>query len=107
MVKKKASKKNIASAMRNLEDALLNTNSKKNKKNNVISKRKKDGNILLLTDIIELSPYKDMNYKLITIKKNIHNIIKSDIENWIKNNMSSITDESIKKSLNTLKYNKK
>ena len=107
MVKKKASKKNIASAMRNLEDALLNTNSKKNKKNNVISKRKKDGNILLLTDIIELSPYKDMNYKLITIKKNIHNIIKSDIENWIKNNMSSITDESINKSLNTLKYNKK
>lgn len=107
MVKKKASKKNIASAMRNLEDALLNTNSKKNKKNNVISKRKKDGNILLLTDIIELSPYKDMNYKLITMKKNIHNIIKSDIENWIKNNMSSITDESIKKSLNTLKYNKK
>ena len=107
MVKKKASKKNIASAMRNLEDALLNTNSKKNKKNNVISKRKKDGNILLLTDIIELSPYKDMNYKLITMKKNIHNIVKSDIENWIKNNMSSITDESIKKSLNTLKYNKK
>jgi len=107
MVKKKASKKNIASAMRNLEDALLNTNSKKNKKNNVISKRKKDGNILLLTDIIELSPYKDMNYKLITMKKNIHNIIKSDIENWIKNNMSSITDESIKKSLNTLKYNNK
>ena len=107
MVKKKASKKNIASAMRNLEDALLNTNSKKNKKNNVISKRKKDGNILLLTDIIELSPYKDMNYKLTTMKKNIHNIIKSDIENWIKNNMSSITDESIKKSLNTLKYNNK
>jgi len=107
MVKKKASKKNIASAMRNLEDALLNTNSKKNKKNNVISKRKKDGNILLLTDIIELSPYKDMNYKLITMKKNIHNIIKSDIENWIKNNMSSITDESIKKSLKTLKYNNK
>ena len=107
MVKKKASKKNIASAMRNLEDALLNTNSKKNKKNNVISKRKKDGNILLLTDIIELSPYKDMNYQLITMKKNIHNIIKSDIENWIKNNMSSITDESIKKSLNTLKYNNK
>jgi hypothetical protein len=107
MVKKKASKKNIASAMRNLEDALLNTNSKKNKKKNVISKRKKDGNILLLTDIIELSPYKDMNYKLITMKKNIHNIIKPDIENWIKNNMSSITDESIKKSLNTLKYNNK
>ena len=107
MVKKKASKKNISSAMKNLEDALLNTNSKKNKKNNVISKRKKDGNILLLTDIIELSPYKDMNYKLITMKKNIHNIIKSDIENWIKNNMSSITDESIKKSLNTLKYNNK
>jgi hypothetical protein len=107
MVKKKASKKNIASSMRNLEDAILSKNSKKNKKNNVISKRKKDGNILLLTDIIELSPYKDMNYKLITMKKNIHNIIKSDIENWIKNNMSSITDESIKKSLNTLKYNNK
>ena len=107
MVKKKASKKNISSAMKNLEDALLNTNSKKTKKKNVISKRKKDENILLLTDIIELSPYKDMNYKLITMKKNIHNIIKSDIENWIKNNMSSITDESIKKSLNTLKYNNK
>jgi len=48
-----------------------------------------------------------MNFKLITMKKNISNIIKSDIKNWIKNNMSSITDESIKKSLNTLKYNKK
>ena len=107
MVKKKASKKNIASAMKNLEDALLNTNSKNIKKINTINKRKKDENVLLLTDIIELSPYKDMNYKLITMKKNIHNIIKSDIENWIKSNMSSITDESIKKSLNTLKYNNK
>ena len=107
MVKRKASKKHISSAMKDLEDALLNTNSKNTKKTNTISKRKKDENVLLLTDIIELSPYKDMNFKLITMKKNISNIIKSDIKNWIKNNMSSITDESIKKSLNTLKYNKK
>ena len=107
MVKKKASKKHISSAKKDHKDALLRTNSKNTKKTNTISKRKKDENVLLLTDIIELSPYKDMNFKLITMKKNISNIIKSDIKNWIKNNMSSITDESIKKSLNTLKYNKK
>ena len=48
--------------MKDLEDALLNTNSKNTKKTNTISKRKKDENVLLLTDIIELSPYKDMNF---------------------------------------------
>ena len=107
MVTKKASKKNITSAMKDLEDAILSSNSKNTKRNKTIKKRKKDNDILLLTDIIEKSPYKDMNYKLVTMKKNIYNIINLDIENWIKNNMSSITNDSIKKSLNTIKYNKK
>ena len=93
--------------MKDLEDALLNSNSKNTKRNKTIKKRKKDNDILLLTEIIEKSPYKDMNYKLVTMKKNIYNIINLDIENWIKNNMSSITNDSIKKSLNTIKYNKK
>ena len=48
-----------------------------------------------------------MNYKLITMKKNIQNIVKSDIQNWIKNNMSNITNDTIKKSLDTIKYIKK
>lgn len=107
MVSKKVSKKNISSAMKSLEDALLNSKNIKTKKNNITVKKTMNDDVLILTDIIEVSPYKDMNYKLITMKKNIQNIVKSDIQNWIKNNMSNITNDTIKKSLDTIKYIKK
>ena len=109
MVIKKGSKKNITSAMQELEEALLNPKTKKNK----IKKRKPPvkkntiDDILILTDVIEASPYKNMDYRLITMKKNIRNIIKPDIQDWINNNMSGLISDAIKKSLNTIKYNKK
>jgi len=109
MVIKKGSKKNITSAMQELEEALLNPKTKKNK----IKKRKPPvkkntiDDILILTDVIEASPYKNMDYRLITMKKNIRNIIKPDIQDWINNNISGLISDAIKKSLNTIKYNKK
>ena len=109
MVTKKGSKKNITSAMKELEEALLNPKTKKNnikKRKLPVKKNTRDG-ILILTDIIEASPYKNMDHRLITMKKNLRNIIKPDIQDWIKNNMSSLISDNIKKSLNTIKYSKK
>ena len=109
MVTKKASTKNINSAMKELEDALLNSKTQKTniKRKKATVKRKIEADILILTDIIEPSPYKNMDYRLISMKKNIRNIVKPDIQYWIKNNMSSLINDSIKKSLNTIKYSKK
>ena len=109
MVTKKESKNNITSAMKELEEALLNPKTKKNKikKRKLPVKKNTIDDILILTDVIEASPYKNMDYRLITMKKNIRNIIKSDIQDWISVNMSSFINDTIKKSLNTIKYNKK
>ena len=109
MVTKKESKKNITSAMKELEEALLNPKTKKNKikKRKLPVKKNTIDDILILTDVIEASPYKNMDYRLITIKKNIQNIIKPDIQDWINVNMSSLINDAIKKSLNTIKYDKK
>ena len=108
MVLEKALKKNITSAMKELEDALLDTKNKKSKKkrNNYTVNKIKQDKILILTDIIEVSPYKNKNYKLISLQNEIQNIVKPDIQNWIKNYMSSITQDIIKKSLNTIRNNK-
>ena len=109
MVTKKGSKKNITSAMKELEEALLNPKTKNNKikKRKLSVKKHTREDILILTDVIEASPYKNMDYRFITMKKNIRNIIKSDIQDWISANMSSLINDAIKKSLNTIKYNKK
>ena len=105
MVTKKASKKDITSAMKDLESALLNSNNKTTKtKSKPSIKRKKIDDILLLTDVIEPSPYKNMDYRLVVMKKNIQKIVKKDIQYWISNNMSKMINNSIKKSLNRMKY---
>ena len=108
MVRKKGSKKNITSAMKELEDALLNPKTKKNKikKRKLPVKKHTRDDILILTDVIEASPYKNMDYRLITIKKNIRNIIKPDIQDWINVHMSVLISDDIKKSLNTTKDKK-
>ena len=82
MVTKKGSKKNITSAMKELEEALLNPKTKKNniKKRKLPVKKHTRDDILILTDVIEASPYKNMDYRLITMKKNIRNIIKPEIQ---------------------------
>ena len=109
MVTKKGSKKNITSAMKELEEALLNPKTKNNKikKRKLSVKKHTIEDILILTDVIEASPYKNMDYRLITMKKNIRNIIKPDIQDWINANMSILINDAIKSSLNTVKYNKK
>ena len=109
MVTKKESKNNITSAMKELEEALLNPKTKKNKikKRKLPVKKNTIDDILILTDVIEASPYKNMDYRLITMKKNIRNIIKLDIQDWINANMSILINDAIKSSLNTIKYNKK
>ena len=109
MVTKKESKNNITSAMKELEEALLNPKTKKNKikKRKLPVKKNTIDDILILTDVIEASPYKNMDYRLITMKKNIRNIIKPDIQDWINANMSILINDAIKSSLNTIKYNKK
>ena len=109
MVTKKGSKKNITSAMKELEEALLNPKTKKikiTKRKLPVKKNTKD-NILILTDVIEASPYKNMDYRLISMKNNIREIIKPDIQDWINANMSILINDAIKSSLNTIKYNKK
>ena len=107
MVRKKGSK-NITSAMKELEDALLNSKTKKNKikKRKLPVKKHTRDDILILTDVIEPSPYKNMDYRLITMKKNIRNIIKPDIQDWINVNMSGLISDDIKKSFNTIKDKK-
>ena len=47
-----------------------------------------------------------MDYRIITIKKNIRNIIKPDIQDWINVNMSGLISDNIKKSFNTIKDKK-
>ena len=108
MVTKKESKKNITSAMKELEEALLNPKTKKNKikKRKLPVKKNTIDDILILTDVIEASPYKNMDYRLITMKKNIRNIIKPDIQDWINANMSILINDAIKSSLNTIKHKK-
>lgn len=104
MVSNKGSKKNIASAMKELEDALLTSKTKKtNVKRTSAAKKRKSNDILILTDIIKPSPYKHMDYKLVVMKQNIQKIVKSDIQGWISNNIPKMINNSIKKSLNSIK----
>ncbi|PPR16450.1 MAG: hypothetical protein CFH33_00701 [Alphaproteobacteria bacterium MarineAlpha9_Bin3] len=104
MVSKKVSKKKITAAMKELEQALSTTKNKSvNSKKKSPIKSKKYDDIIILTDIIEPSPYKHMDYKLVVMKKNIQKIVKSDIQDWISNNIPNMINNSIKKSLNRIK----
>jgi hypothetical protein len=102
-------KKKITSAMKDLEEAILIKNKKssvKRTKVNIIKKEssKSDDNteVLLLTDIIEESPFLNRNSSSVVLKKNIQSIIEADIKSWVKNNMHVFTDQYIKQVLKTL-----
>ena len=102
-------KKKITSAMKDLEEAILIKNKKssvKRTKVNIIKKEssKSDDNteVLLLTDIIEESPFLNRDSSSVILKKNIQLIIEADIKSWIKNNMHVFTDQYIKQVLKTL-----
>ena len=102
-------KKKITSAMKDLEEAILIKNKKssvKRTKVNIIKKEssKSDDNteVLLLTDIIEESPFLNRDSSSVILKKNIQLIIEADIKSWINNNMHVFTDQYIKQVLKTL-----
>ena len=102
-------KKNITSAMKDLEKAILVKSKKvavKRTKVNIkkIKSLKKEDNteVLLLTDIIEESPFLNRDSSSVILKKNIQLIIEADIKSWIKHNMHVFTDQYIKQVLKTL-----
>jgi len=102
-------KKKITSAMKDLEEAILIKNKKssvKRSKVNIIKKKSSisedNTEVLLLTDIIEESPFLNRDSSSVILKKNIQLIIEADIKSWIKNNMHVFTDQYIKQVLKTL-----
>ena len=114
MVNKKIKhKKNITSAMKELEEAILdnNTNSSINKSKSSLKKNKLGKNtdvkdVLLLTDIVEKSFFLNRNVNNIALRKSIQSIVESDIKLWIKTNMHRITDNYVKQALNTINSDK-
>ena len=114
MVNKKIKhKKNITSAMKELEEAILdnNTNSSINKSKSSLKKNKLGKNtdvkdVLLLTDIVEKSSFLNRNVNKIALRKSIKSIVESDIKLWIKTNMHRITDNYVKQALNTINSDK-
>ena len=114
MVNKKIKhKKNITSAMKELEEAILdnNTNSSINKSKSSLKKNKLGKNtdvkdILLLTDIVEKSSFLNRNVNKIALRKSIQSIVESDIKLWVKTNMHRITDNYVKQALNTINSDK-
>ena len=114
MVNKKIKhKKNITSAMKELEEAILdnNTNSSINKSKSSLKKNKFGKNtdvkdVLLLTNIVEKSSFLNRNVNKIALRKSIQSIVESDIKLWIKTNMHRITDSYVKQALNTINSDK-
>ena len=111
MVNTKIVKKNITSAMKELEIALTEKQKplvKKNKKtlikNKKVIKKTIPSDILLLTNVIKKSPFFKKDSNRAVVKKSIQSIIESDIKLWIKANMHIITDDYVKKALKTINY---
>jgi len=114
MVNKKIKhKKNITSAMKELEEAILDNNinssinkSKSSLKKNKLGKNTDVKDVLLLTDIVEKSSFLNRNVNKIALRKSIQSIVESDIKLWIKTNMHRITDNYVKQALNTINSDK-
>jgi len=114
MVNKKTKhKKNITSAMKELEEAILDNNtnssitkSKSSLKKNKLGKNTDVKDVLLLTDIVEKSPFLNKDVNKIALRKSIKSIVESDIKLWIKTNMHRITDSYVKQAFNTINSDK-
>ena len=115
MVNKKIKhKKNITSAMKELEEAILDNNtnssitkSKSSLKKNKLGKNTDVKDVLLLTDIVKKSSFLNRrNVNKIALRKSIQSIVESDIKLWIKTNMHRITDNYVKQALNTINSDK-
>ena len=112
MVNTKIVKKNITSAMKDLEVAIMDDKNKplvkiskvSSKKYKKVIKNVTNTDVLLLTDVIKKSPFYKKNSNKIILKKNIQLIIESDIKSWVKLNMYIITDDYVKRALRTINY---
>ena len=113
MVNTKIVKKNITSAMKELEVAILNKEKKSlvkvhkdNLKNsNKVVKNKVNNDVLLLTNVFQKSPFYKRDSNKIILKKEIQSIIESDIKLWIKVNMHLVTDDYVRRALKTINFN--
>lgn len=112
--KKKVSKKIINSAMNDLEDAILDKKHKVSSKKRKVSSSKittekilKNNDILLLTDVVEESPFYKNNSSKLLLKNNIKSIVESDINIWINNNLKIVSDKYVKEAINSISYNDK
>ena len=110
MVNSRIVKKNITSAMKELEVAIMNDKNKSSKKinkgklknSNKTTKNIANTDVLLLTDIVKKSPFYKTDLNKIVLKKEIQLIIQSDIKLWIRLNMDIITDDYVKRALKTI-----
>ena len=113
MINSKIVKKNITSAMKELEVAILNKEKKSlvnkhkgNLKNsNKAFKNKENTDVLLLTDVYKKSPFYHRDLNKVILKKQIQLIIESDIKLWIKVNMHIVTDDYVRRALKTINFN--
>ena len=113
MVNTKIVKKNITSAMKELEVAILNKEKKSlvnkhkgNLKNsNKAFKNKENTDVLLLTDVFKKSPFYTRDLNKVILKNKIQSIIESDIKLWVKANMHIVTDDYVRRALKTINFN--
>ena len=113
MVNTKIVKKNITSAMKELEVAILNKEKKSlvkkhkgNLKNsNKAVKNKENTDILLLTDVFKKSPFYTRDLNKVILKNKIQSIIESDIKLWVKANMHIVTDDYVRRALKAINFN--
>ena len=113
MLNTKIVKKNITSAMKELEVAILNKEKKplvKKYKGNLINsnkavKNKENPDILLLTDVFKKSPFYKRDSNKVILKNKIQSIIESDIKLWIKANMHIVTDDYVRRALKAINFN--
>jgi hypothetical protein len=113
MVNTKIVKKNITSAMKELEVAIMNDKKKSSKKinkgklknSNKTTKNIASSDVLLLTDIVKKSPFYKIDLNKVVLKKEIQLIIQSDIKLWIKANMHVVTDDYVRRALKTINFN--
>ena len=112
MVNTKIVKKNMTSAMKELEVAIMTEEKKPlvkkykgNLKNNKVVKNKVNSDILLLTDVYKKSPFYHRDLNKVILKKKIQSIIESDLKLWIKVNMHIVTDDYVRRALKTINFN--
>ena len=113
MLNTKIVKKNITSAMKELEVAILNKEKKSlNKKykdnlknSNKAVKNKENTDVLLLTDVFKKSPFYKRDSNKVILKKDIQSIIEPDIKLWIKANMHIVTEDYVRRALKTINFN--